>query len=499
MWLAIHFTQLPIEVFNTNIVEQKKPRAIIQNNQIICKNQSASQFGIKLNQSISTALALCGEIQFYERNLSLEKQQLVNLALMVYRYSPSICIENDRFLLVEIGRSLKLFSCMAKLLQQLQQDLDKEKFSYQIGIGNTPKCSELLSYQALDKTLLCWQSELQTFDKIQLQQQLSNIPINFLNIPINIIKKLQSTGIRSLGELRKLPNKAITKRFGKTFSQYLLQLYGELADPKVYFVPEENFSQKVEFIDLVHSQQGLVFSIKRLVKDLCRFLVIKQKSSHCLHWQLFDSDKNTIQFNVLLANGMIRESSYFELTQLSLERHKLNAPIEAISLTVNQLNELLVKTGSLIEDTQEFKNDVHFINQIRAKLGNKSCTIIQERSEHIPELASQQKTNSTSKLIPNLKKSESKKILSDRNTNPNHQLTHPTWLLENPEPIKRSKNRLSWHGELKIISQKERITLNWWNKKIIRDYFLAEHDNGVIYWIYNEPINNQYFIHGIYS
>ena len=493
MWLAIHFTQLALEVFSSNATVQTRPLVILQNNKIICVNENAAQYGIKLEQNISTALALCVELEFHERNLSLEKQQLINFALMLYQYSPSLCIENDRFLLIEIGRSLKLFTNLKKLLISLQETLDKEKYSYQIGIGNTAKCAELFSYQPLKNTLLCWQHKSLSFDKKLLHKQLSSISITQLNISKNTAKKILSTGIRTLGELKKLPDKSISKRFGKTLTQYLLQLYGELADPKSYFIPEEHFSQKIEFVDVIHSQQGLLFPIKRLIKDLCRFLTIKQKSCHSLHWQLFDNNKNILQFEVLLANNGINKSNFLELSKLNLERHKLDAPIEAISLTVDQLNQLSAKTGSLIDDQQEFKSDTYFVDQIRAKLGIQSCTSIQQIPEHIPELATQQNIEQTfnSTNLSNIEKQSTKKATS--------LLSHPTWLLEKPQPINHYKNRLSWHGELKIISQKEKITLNWWSKRIIREYFLAEHDNGVIYWVFKEPISKQYFIHGIYS
>jgi len=493
MWLAIHFNQLPLEIFSTSAIEQKKPQVILQNNRIICVNESAVQCGIKLDQSISTALTLSSELQFHERNLSLEKQQLTNFALILYQYSPSLCIENDRFLLIEIGRSLKLFTNLNNLLISLQQVLDNEKYSYQIGMGNTAKCAELLSYQSLKKTLLCWQDKLQSFDKKQLHKQLSSISIKQLSTPTNMTKKILSTGIRTLGELEKLPGKSISKRFGKTLTQYLLQLYGELADPKSYFIPEERFSQKIEFIDVIHSQQGLLFPIKRLIKDLYRFLIVKQKSCHHLRWQLFDSNKNMLQFDVLLANNEVNKNNFLELSKLNLGRHKLDAPVEAISLTVDQLNQLSTETKSLIDDQQEFKSDTYFIDQIRAKLGIHSCNSIQQISEHIPELATGQniELSFNSKKINTTDKQSVKKATTS--------LSHPTWLLEEPKPINHYKNRLTWHGELKIISQRERITLNWWSKKIIRDYFLAEHDNGVIYWIFKEPISKQYFIHGIYS
>jgi len=277
---------------------------------------------------------------------------------------------------------------------------------------------------------------------------------------------------------------SITKRFGKNTSDYLLKLSGELADPKDYYVPDDFFEQKLDFINVVHHREGLLFPIKRLLKTLCRFLTIKQKNSQCLHWMLFDSEKNSIGFDVLIADSQIDEHVFFDLTQLNLERYTLHAPIEAISLKVVQLVDLSTRNEELFESNDAFENKTNFINKIRAKLGSESCAMLHEKTEHLPELSFELQDNFTGGNLQN----ESK-----------DNLTKPSWLLEKPCKIQYNLNRLIWQGELKIISHQERITNYWWQKKVARDYFLAEHDNGIIYWVFFEKLKKQWFVHGIYS
>jgi protein ImuB len=484
MWLSVRLTQLPLEVFETPLAEKRSPFAVIENNRILCCNQSAHQQGVKLGQSITTAYALCDHIKLFERNTSLEKQRLNDLALLLYQFSPATCIENDNLFLIEVGHSLALYSNLEKLLTLLIQELDSELISYQLGLGETPKSAELSSYLATQKLMSFWQSKVQSINTIELHQALNQLPLVLMNIPSTTISKIQSVGITTLGQLKKLPMSAITKRFGKNVSDYLLMLNGKLPDPKDYFVPTESFEQKLEFINVVHHREGLLFPIKRLLKTLCRFLTIKQKNSQCLHWQLFDSEKNSIGFDVLIADSNIDERIFFELSQLNLERYTLHAPIEAISLEVAQLNDLSSRTEELFESSDTFENKTNFINKIRAKLGNDSCSMLQTKTEHLPEYSFELNDEFSVETIQR-----------DEVNN----LTKPSWLLEKPCKIQHSLNRLIWQGELKIISHQERVTNYWWQKKVARDYYLAEHDNGIIYWVYFEKLNKQWFIHGIYS
>jgi len=488
MWLSIRFTLLPLESLETQIATTAQ--VVVENNLVVCANEKAILQGVKPNQSLSTVYALCNEVDILERNLNQEKQRLNNIAILIYAYTPSIAIEGNELLLAEIGNSLKLYGTLEKLLALLTQELEKERLDYQLGLGSTPKTAELTSHYALDKPLPLWITDNLTLAKVQCHKKLSNLPIKLLSISKKTIHKLQSVGINKLAELKALPSHSIRKRFGKDLSEYLLKLSGERPDPKVYFIPKENFHEKLDFLNVVHHREGLFFSIKRLINNLCQFLSIKQKISQTLRWTLFDSEKNSISFNVLVSNNYINVKTYFELTQLNLERHTLYAPIESISLSADRLSELSGKTDELFGQVEGFTEEIDFVKKIQAKLGSNSCHSLQQKEEHLPEFSSTQLVSVINKDTP---------IPLDNSLSHQESTSQPIWLFDRPKPIKLSSQGLIWRGELKIISHKERIISRWWEQETVKDYFLAEHDNGIVYWIFFERTSKQWFIHGIYS
>ena len=493
MWLSIRFTLLPIEALE--IKNSTSAQIVIESNQVICVNKKAALQGIKHNQSLSTAYALCNEIEVYERNIGQEKQYLCHMALLIYAYTPSVAIEKNGLLLAEIGNSIKLYNNLESLLTLIAKDLDQEAISYQLGLGDNPKIAELFSYYTLNLSLSSWIKQTSTFDKKELHSKLSTIPVDRLDIPTRIIHQLLSVGIKNLAELASLPQQSIRKRFGKNLSEYLLKLSGHLADPKIYFVPKEVFYEKLDFLNVVHHRQGLFSSIKKLLKNLCQFLSVKQKHTQNLYWQLYDIEKNSIGFNVLISDSQISMKTYFELTQLNLERYTLHAPIEAISLTADRLSELIGETNGLFEQVGDFKQEINFINKIRAKLGSDSCYSLQQKAEHLPELSSRQRVDHPHVRTGDDRSNgefECESLFFESTTN-------PSWLFKEPKLVLFNNERLIWNGELRIISHKERIISQWWKQETVRDYFLAEHDSGVIYWVFFERVNMQWFIHGIYS
>ena len=523
MWLSIRLPLLPLETLHLSLKEKNSepaatppdtPMGVIENNLILCANQPAYAQGVKNNQSIASAYALCDQIQLYERNKAQERQQLQSLAMIIYGYSPNVVIDEKGLLLVEIARSLKLYQGLDNLLKHIQSELQQESIAFQLAIGHTPTSAELLSFKPLVYSLECWLKKQSSIDKKTIETKIAQLPVELMALPDKAIDKIRSVGIHQLGELKALPLAAIRKRFGETVSRYLLKLWGQLPEPKNYFIPPETFHEKLEFIDVIHHRQGLLFPIKRLTKNLCRFLILQQKNCQNIHWKLYDSEKNTIGFDVLVSDSRVSEKTYIELTQLNLERYTLHAPIEAIALTADKLTELNATNSQLFEQGYDFKQSSDFINKIRAKLGNKSCYSLQQQAEHVPELAYRQvteisntsyleKSSPEAKDSPGAKNSpEAKNSLNSRASNKKSDNSHhnrPSWLLEKPKPIYFNQRKLIWQGELKIISAQERITSYWWKKKIARDYYLAEHEDGAIYWVFFDQVKRQWFLHGIYG
>lgn len=496
IWLVIRLTQLPLEALNIKDINKALPQAVIEDNQIICMNVIASQYGVKVNHTISSAYALCENIQLYQRNISQEKQKLDSLALLLYRYSPSICIEEYSLILIEIGASLKLYRTIENLLKLIKKTLNHEITSYMLGLGDNPTSAELATY--LTESDLCktnlleyWQADKQEINVSQLHQAISNLPVSQLSIAPKSIEMLQSAGIKLIKELQKIPQKSIRKRFGKELTNYLGKLNSTYPELKSYFIPPEFFYQKVELINVIHHRQGLFSPIKKLIKNLCHFLISKQQSTQFLEWCFWDSEKNFFQFEVLITENFFNENNYFELTELTLENYQLKAPIEAISLKVNQLNAISLENKNLFGAYDKFEENLNFVNKIRAKVGHKSCIRFKGCNDFLPE-----RSFELSQIDSAL--SEKMNGLSGSN-NTSGKLSKPSWLLDPPIAIDYRKNNLHWHGKLKIISSPERITSHWWEEKTARDYFLARHDSGIIYWIFFEKMNKQWFIHGVYS
>jgi len=70
------------------------------------------------------------------------------------------------------------------------------------------------------------------------------------------------------------------------------------------------------------------------------------------------------------------------------------------------------------------------------------------------------------------------------------QPERPLWLLEKPIPLLTRQHYPYYRGLLRLVSMPERIESGWWDDDLIkRDYFIAEGEEGVRYWVYRERVS----------
>ncbi|PRE40270.1 DNA polymerase, partial [Burkholderia multivorans] len=80
------------------------------------------------------------------------------------------------------------------------------------------------------------------------------------------------------------------------------------------------------------------------------------------------------------------------------------------------------------------------------------------------------------------------------------------WLLAKPVPLLTRQHRPFYGTPLRMVSPGERIEGGWQDgQTVTRDYFVAEDDNGICYWIFKErptasdESDSRYFLHGLFG
>ncbi len=481
LWLCLYFPLLPLQVFTRSETSRSEhPALVSEQGRVICTNTTAATSGIRPGQSLATAMALDDTLHVLVRDASKETSAAHQLSRWCYRFSPMASLKSPDILLLEISSSLRLFKGLHALLQQLIRGLNVQGFTAQWGLGNTPKAAELFARSTLKQTITNIESSL-------LTRQLREIPVTLLDIPDKQISLLQEMGLSTFGQLLDLPRAAVGKRFGKTFLHYLQQITGERPDPQLPVSLEPRFHSELFYIEGIRNKQGLLFPVKRLLTELCDYLRTQQLDCQGFEWQFAEIKGEKRSLALSFSQPQNGFSIFLELTRIKLEAFPLSTTVHNILLTSSSLTATTPVSFSLWGGSQHspLLSPGLLLDKLSSRLGKTALHGITCCQEQVPELAWQPlpwpQTQSSEEPLPAAKQ------------------LRPLWLLPQPAPVQQRQNHLYWQGQLTLLRGPERIDSHWWqNKPVQRDYFIAAHESGSLYWLFRDTTTRKWFVHGLF-
>ncbi|MFT6408188.1 MAG: protein ImuB [Arenicella sp.] len=443
--------------------------------QIWQANDIAEEASVSVGQSVEQALMLMPNLQLIQREPNKEKQKLAALNQWAYRFTSHVHSYDDHTLLLEIGRSLALFSSLKHLQHLIIEDLDKLAVDAQFGLGNSPKAAHLSSY--------CRQLEWQ---ENGLQETLRCARLEYLAIDKKAINKLQHCGFNSLGDILNIPFSELGQRFGKPLVDYLDQLLGRVADPIHINIPTERFAAKVNFAEPIRNRTWIEQQVKRLLKDLVAFINQRNLVCRCFSWRFY-SEKNRLLKTVdIRINSSGNDFNTFAtLTELKFESTEIQWEFSAIELLSESLTEKRQYINDLFQTSIDQESISQLLDKLASRLGYDALYKVSAQAEHLPELVNQRR--------------QVEQTLAYRASAISNFKDEPLWLLEQPKRLFQKNKQPVHKGPLKIIHGPHRVISHWWSSLYSRDYYISQQVSGQVLWVYYDRKQQEWYLHGLFA
>lgn len=485
--LCLYFPLLPLEIF-TLTMEEDRPFALehrVKNRRCISMcNAVAKSQGIKPGMSISQAYSLIPELLVQCEDTQQQTQALQQLAIWAYDISPDIFLHNNHALMIEVSSCLKMHGNLNNLL------LFIEKKSQQIDCH----CSASITHSFLGAYLLAQQYFLNSSEK-RFQHQylemnaLHYLPLFLMDINASQKEKLTGMGFKTLGDLFKIPEAALHKRFGADFICQLHEIKGESIPALEKFVLPDKFSRTTSFIEELEQVEQLIFPLQRLLSELCNDLLVRQKTLRQLKITLGFREHKSEPLLLGLSQNRQAHSNFVKemvaLLRLKFSNYTLQAPVILLSLDVEHFFPLQQQSDDLFAPQKSSKESPEaLLDQLQARLGPSALQGMSAQEDHRPDRAfSLQSLNCNQDPATPL-------LLPER----------PLWLLKEPRPLMIIDQQPRMNGPIQLLKGPERIASGWWDHAPIqRDYFIARHHNGALYWIFQTLEEKRWYLHGIFS
>ncbi|MCG2577514.1 DNA polymerase Y family protein [Dechloromonas sp. XY25] len=488
LWLALHFPWLPIEALPL----RQPPSAVVARGRVLIGDAEAAAAGIRPGQKLSTALGLHPGLAVFERHEARERQALESLACWAGRFTPTVSLAPPNELLLEIGGCLRLFGGIEPIVAAVTAGCVEQGYAPGWAAAPTPLGARWLARSGAGAIL---------GESAGLQAALAALPCHIPGWPAEAVARLDSFGLRRLGDLRAMPGAGLRRRIGNRPVDDLARAWGDLPDPQQAFIFPECFACELELPSRVEHAEALLFSGQRLFSALAGWLHVRQRLVRRCTLRLKHDDGAPSELALNFAEPAADEGRFLRLLRERLGRLQLASPVEAVCL---QADEVVDKQGSsvhLFDRAADGEGALACLERLRARLGERAVLALEAVADHRPECASCERDVVTGSDVQSRSAVPAGVATTQGKPGTPHR---PLWLLPTPLALVERAGSPHWHGPLKLLSKPERLESGWWDEgeqgaagDLRRDYFVARNPQGQWAWIFRDA--EGWCLHGLFA
>lgn len=510
LWCALHLPQLCLDAVLGSEpalrAEPGWPVGVLDPKaglpRLVAVNAAARAQGAQVGMSLAAALAACPQLQARTRDTRQERLRLIALAEAALAFTPRVSLEPPDELLLELQGSLRLFGGLEALAEQVRRSALQLGLTARLAFAPTPRAALVGARGARG---FCVRHEA------QLVGQLAPLPIAVLRWPEAACARLQSMGVRTLGELLRLPRAGLAQRFGPGLLRTLDQITGRMREPRRAFVPSVRFRGRCEPHYELSNHAALLRYLEPLLADLEGFLRRRQCTVMALRLRLrHRAPHPPTPFELRLAAPEFEASRFAALLAEHFARLVLPAPVRRIELRSGELLPIAAAdkpgadkahavlsagSGSLWRAGEQGgtagRETPALLELLRARLGHDAvhglCLLADPRPEAgwcVAEPALGGERQAKGEAVP-----------AGRAVEPGRHLRRPLWLLRAPQHLGALPT--GW----RLLDGPERIETGWWDgHEVARDYYLLRDAAGAEFWAFRDrQPPHHWFLHGVFG
>jgi protein ImuB len=428
LWLCSLYPDLPAEALSpprdrpTAVVERTGGRKILT-----WIGDGARARGLKVSMSLPSALGLVPDLLALTRSPSAEKQALEGRACWAYQFGIPVTFDHARLAVwVEVGASIALNGGWPALATRLRESVQGSEYRASFGVAPTIGASFLMARGAPNL-------EDPVSKTADLLSRLSPLSLDLLPFARDAIDMLRGAGLRSIGDVLKIPSSALALRVGPAAVRQIRVLLGESAEAWKAFELPSRFRRHLHFVDPIESIEGLLFPLRLILVDLTSWLHARDAAVQVFSLRLIDSRRRVSLHPIGLSSPTRDVTRLLLVLRAQLERLSVGDGIIDLAVEADRFEEFRPVQDTLFgASVSAGARYAELCERLTARLGREAVRRISVSPDQRPE-ASQGNDS-----VPGV----------DGMRHP----PRPLWLL--PQPVPMAPPRL--------LGPPERIELGWW-------------------------------------
>jgi len=466
-------------------LDAAKGLAVLEKERVIAADPYARAGGVCIGMRRGGVLTLAPSTRMHERDGAAEVNAVRDVATGLLNLSPQVVIAEESTVLVDVSASLRLFGGIRSLRRMARRVANAIGVTATISVAPTGQAAWLLARHSGGVAL----------SHDSLARGLSALPVNLPPPARRHLDWLTGIGCETVGQLMRLPRAGLKKRCGTALLDLLDRASGDAPEVYEWFETPPTFQARVELPDRIEHAEACVFAARRLIVQLTGWLSQKQLAVTRIVLLLeHERGRDAIEpttIEVALAEPTWREDHLVRLCKERLTRVELSGAVIALQLVVQEVKEAEAASDSLFPEPGGTASDhARLLELLVARLGAENVLRPAPLADHRPEVAARwvSVTDKTKYVAPAT------------------DTPRPTWLLEAPIKLLMRGERPFYGTPLRTVSSGERVEAGWFQgEPVTRDYFVAEADDHICYWIFRERIGAvdddepRWYLHGLFG
>lgn len=474
LWLAILVPELALQVF-TRGTHAVPPLALVSaQGRVLAATAAAAAAGVECGQRSASALALLPELHLQARDPAREAEALAEIATWAGRFTPRISLSAPDAVLLEISSCLRLFGGGAQIEAAVGDGLAALGFTARLACAPTALAARWLARAGGTPTHAHhddWRAALERLPLTLLADDAGCSPAT--------LELLAGLGLRTLGEVRRLPPAGLARRGAQAATRALARARGEQADPRPWFEPPARFAHGLALPAPEIRAEALLFATRRLFATLAAWLGARHAAIERCRLQFGHAPGPPTELELVFGHPTRDEARFTLIARERLAMLELPSAVETIRLHAEHPVAAAALGNDLFGDPARADEDAALLlARLQARLGDQGVIRLTTCADHRPEAAWRA-------WVPG--------SAGAADTADAHERLRPLWLLPAPRAIDA--------GRYTLLGAAERIESGWWDgAPVRRDYYLARDPGQVLCWIFeclDAPGN--WFVHGYFG
>jgi protein ImuB len=454
-------------------------------------NKHAEHHGVKVGMAAADARVIAPGIHLFETKPGRNVKLLKGLAEWCLRYTPLVMVDPPDGLLLDVTGCTHLKGGETEFLKDMVSRLRGLGYTVRPGMADTIGCAWAVAR--------CAESGLVVPAGGQ-RNALMALPPASLRLGFDLLIKLHELGFYQVGSFIHLPKSVLKRRFG---GNMVLRLYQALGQEVEFLLPLKEpvpYSERVVLLEPIRTREVIESTVHALIDQLCKRLYGEGLGLRSATLTYCRIDGKSGQLMIGTNHSSQRTDHIFKLFALQFDQVAPGLGIEAFILDAPKTEpasdkQNLLWNGKPAADSEEV---AEMLDNVGARVGKDQIHRYLPQERHWPERAAGNTTDLT--------QSPESAWPEDR--------VRPVQLLEPPEAIEAmaltpdyAPRQFVYRNQRHIIVNAdgpERISHEWWIEDGgYRDYYVAEDEEGMRYWLFGMPNDNtsqtrRWFIHGYF-